>query len=475
MNVAGFIGPAYTSISRAINAQRCINLRLEIDAANGKAPISLVGLPGYRSVKNDFPSAPVRGFWRAADRIFVVVGSTLYELQAGLTHAVRGTLPSSSGIVSIADNGVHMLVVDGVGVLALTLATNDTTSAIANFPYGATHIVCVDNTMLANDPASQRFQISAVGNALSWAVLDFASAEALPDNIVALIGFNRQVYIMGSGSMQVFWDSGDSTRPFIPLEGSDLEVGCIAPRSLAKDKSFVYWLGADPHGGPQVYKAAGGTAGVISTPAMDAEMAGHGLTPAYVLEDAQAFTFRMDGHSFYVLTFPTSGKTWVWDAATEGWSEYLEWEAGEWLRHRANCTIYAFGKQLAGDFQNGKLYELSSTIYSNDGREQRALRAAAHLSQDEANLTIGNLQVVCEHGVGLTVGQGSDPKMMLRTSKDGGNNWTPEMTRPIGKTGAFKGRTRWNRPCGAARDIVFEVSISDPIKRVIVKAVINGD
>lgn len=473
VNMKELIGPAYMSISRVINAQRLINMRLEVDLANGKAPLSLVGLPGYTEVKDDFPAGEVRGFWKARERTFVVVANKLYELNADLTHTERGTLATGTGHVSIADNGLQMLVVDGVGVLGLTLVDNTTVTSITNFPYGATHIACVDNTMLAAEPGSQRFQISAVGDAYTWASIDFASAEGLPDDIVALIAFNRQVYFLGTGSLQVFWNSGDATRPFVPVEGSSLEIGCVAPYSLAKDESGVYWLGGDPRGGPRVYKSAGGQSSPVSTPAMDAAFTGSNGEPAYTLSDAFGYTFRMDGHVFYVLTFPTSDKTWLYDATTEGWSEFLEWDT-EWHRHRSNCAIYAHGRQLIGDFENGKLYELSPNVYANGSAVQRALRASAHVAKDQQMLTIGSFEAVCQQGVGLSAGQGSDPQMMLRVSKDGGNTWTGEMLRPIGKTGEFRDRARFARPVGNGRDFVFEISVSDPVKRVIVGGVING-
>lgn len=473
MNIPGFIGPAYMSVSRLINAQRCVNLRLEIDASNGKVPLSLVGLPGYKAVKTDFPAKQVRGYWKAGSRVFVAVGNAVYELFPDLTHVQRGTLPTEVGLVSFADNGIHLLAVDGTGVLALTLATNSATNAIANFPAAATHVAVIDNTFLANEGSTQRIQYSAVGNALSWDALDVISAEALPDRVVALMAFGRQLYVFGDASFQAFWNTGDANLPFAPVEGSTVEVGCVAKSSVAKDEGGVYWLGADERGGARIYKAAGGQVVPISTPAMDAAFGGSNGEPKYLLEDAVGYTFRMDGHVFYVLNFPSSNKTWLYDSTTQGWSEFLEWD-GAWTRHRSNCAIYAYGRQLIGDFENGKIYELNPNYYDNDGRTMRAMRSTAHVSQDQQMMVLGSVEVVCERGVGLTLGQGSDPQIMLRVSKDGANTWTPEMTRTMGKTGDFQSRARFARPVGAGRDFVFEFSISDPVKRVIVQGLMNG-
>jgi hypothetical protein len=185
-------------------------------------------------------------------------------------------------------------------------------------------------------------------------------------------------------------------------------------------------------------------------------------------------TFRIDGHTFYQLTFTKTSRTWVFDTQTEGWSEFLEW-GGDWERHRAECAIYANGRLLIGDRSNGKLYELRSDAYSNDGRPLRALRASAYVADGTANLTVGMFEVLCEPGVGVTTGQGQDPQMMLRVSKDGAATFSPMLTRTMGSKGQYRGRTRFARPVGNGHSFVFEVSITDPVKRVILGASINGD
>jgi hypothetical protein len=58
---------------------------------------------------------------------------------------------------------------------------------------------------------------------------------------------------------------------------------------------------------------------------------------------------------------------------------------------------------------------------------------------------------------------------MLRWSNDGGSTWSNEHWVSIGKIGKYKNRAIWRR-LGFARDRVFEVSVSDPIRTVIVSA-----
>ena len=58
---------------------------------------------------------------------------------------------------------------------------------------------------------------------------------------------------------------------------------------------------------------------------------------------------------------------------------------------------------------------------------------------------------------------------MLRWSNDGGSTWSREYWVSIGSMGRFKNRAIWRR-LGMARDRVFEVVVTDPVKAVIVSA-----
>jgi hypothetical protein len=64
---------------------------------------------------------------------------------------------------------------------------------------------------------------------------------------------------------------------------------------------------------------------------------------------------------------------------------------------------------------------------------------------------------------------GANPQAMLRWSNDGGSTWSNEHWVGIGQIGKYKNRAIWRR-LGWARDRIFEVSVSDPIRCVIVSA-----
>jgi hypothetical protein len=82
------------------------------------------------------------------------------------------------------------------------------------------------------------------------------------------------------------------------------------------------------------------------------------------------------------------------------------------------------------------------------------------------------LQLDCQSGVGLNLGQGQDPQVMLRWSDDGGHTWSNEHWISMGKIGEYGYRAIWRRlgMTTKLRDRIYEVSGTDPNKVVIVGA-----
>jgi hypothetical protein len=124
---------------------------------------------------------------------------------------------------------------------------------------------------------------------------------------------------------------------------------------------------------------------------------------------------------------------------------------------------------LVGDYQNGAIYAIDNKTYTDNGQTIRRLRRAPHLVTDFNQQYFEMLQLQFQPGTGLSTGQGADPQAMLRWSNDGGSTWSNEHWRSIGQIGKYKNRVIWRR-LGTARDRVFEVVFSDPVKAVIVSA-----
>ena len=87
---------------------------------------------------------------------------------------------------------------------------------------------------------------------------------------------------------------------------------------------------------------------------------------------------------------------------------------------------------------------------------------------------VSRFELIMQAGNGLSTGQGSDPQVMLRISRDGGQTWGQELLMGTGKIGEYRARAFVNR-LGRARNFVFELSSSDPVFTSWIMATCDAD
>jgi hypothetical protein len=463
------LGSAY--VARSVNAadNRMINLFPEIIPEGGKEPAFLNRAPGLK-LKVSVGLGPIRGLWVLGGNLYVVSGSQLYKVDSTYTVTTLGTVAGTSGPVSMADNGTQLFVACG----GPSFIYNATTNAFAqitdsDFP-GAVTVAYLDGYFVFNEPNSQKIWITSLLDGLSVDPLDFASAEGSPDGVVGIIADHREIWVFGTNSVEVWYNSGNADFPLSRIQGAYNELGCAAPYSIAKMDNGLFWLGKDARGQGIVYRANGYTGQRISTHAVEWQIQQYAN-----MSDAVGYTYQQDGHSFYVLIFPQANRTWVYDVATQAWHERAGFSAGEFTRHRSNCQAFFNGDVLVGDYENANVYTFDLDDFSDNGSIQKWLRSWRALPTGANNLkrtAQHSLQLDCETGVGLNLGQGIDPQVMLRWSDDGGHTWSSEHWTGIGKIGEYGKRAFWRRlgMTMKLRDRVYELSGTDPVKISIVGA-----
>lgn len=460
-----------TYVARSVNAAdaRMVNLFPEIIPEGGKEPAFLNRAPGLK-LEVTVGNGPVRGLWYLNNAMYVVSGSKFYKVTTSNVVQEIGSVFGDSGPVSMADNGTQLFIACN-GPSYIYNTTTDVFSRITDpdFP-GAVTVSYLDGYFVFNEPDSQKIWVTSLLDGLSVDPLDFASAEGSPDGVVGIIADHREIWVFGTNSVEVWYNSGNADFPLSRIQGAYNELGCAAPYSIAKMDNGLFWLGKDARGQGIVYRANGYTGTRISTHAVEWQIQQYDD-----LSDAIGYTYQQDGHSFYVLIFPSANATWVYDVATQAWHERAGFANGSFTRHRSNCQVFFNGKILVGDYANGNIYSFDLDDYSDNGSIQKWLRSWRALPTGQNNLkrtAQHSLQLDLETGVGLNLGQGSDPQVMLRWSDDGGHTWSNEHWVSIGKIGEYYRRAIWRRlgMTMKIRDRVYEVSGTDPVKIAIVGA-----
>ena len=494
------LGSAY--VARSINAadNRMVNLFPEIVPEAGKEPAFLNRAPGLRLLTTA-GDGPVRGLWTYGGVAYIVSGDKLYQMAGFGTPVLIGTV-SGTGPVSMADNGTQLFIACG----GPSYIYNNSTGGFGpitdpDFP-GALTVGYLDGYFVFIEPSSQKVWVTSLLDGTSIDPLEFASAEGSPDNLVSMIVDHREAWLFGTNSVEVYYDAGNADFPLQRIQGAYNEIGCAATFSVAKLDNGLFWLGADARGQGIVYRSQGYSGQRISTHAIEYAIAQYGN-----ISDAIAYTYQQEGHSFYVLTFPSANATWVYDVSTQAWHERAGFDNGSFTRHRSNCQMAYNSEVVVGDYANGNLYAFDLDVYADNGSVQKWLRSWRALATGQNNLNRTahhSLQLDCESGVGLsgpeysdptylitesgffittesgdflisyegTPTVGVDPKAMLRWSDDGGHTWSNEHWSPMGKIGVYQHRVFWRR-LGMTlklRDRVYEVSGTDPVKIAIMGA-----
>lgn len=461
----GFIGPGYLSQSPTVDVERTVNLLLtHADAGNPKTDMWFEVTPGTNSflVANDVHRPG--GAFSLNGRAFIVCGDTLSEVFADKTRKTLGTVGNDGLPVSMASNGPggNQLMVVSAGKGYIFNLSTGVFAQITDPDFFPNVGMCgfLDGYFLVNQKNTAKFQISVLEDGTSWDPLDIAQKNQTNDYILSLIvDVDRKVVrLIGSQNTEIWWDAGTATFPFEAVPNAMQSMGTIGPFAWAQPDDAVTWIGESTNGSRTAFEAGGLSAQRVSTHAVEAVWSTYSR-----VDDCYAWTCEYRGHSLSVFTFPTVDATWVYDRTEKTWFEWLYWDvvAGVYRAHLACSHMYAFNQHLVGSRLDANLHTLSSDYLSDNGAAIRRLRRSPHVESANYFLFCSELRFGFQVGVGLVSGQGSDPQIMLRISRDGGRTWGNERWRSLGKMGDYRRRVRYLAN-GGWRDGVLELTVSDP-------------
>lgn len=452
------VGPSNEGIHPKADCQRTINLYpVKIEREGEKSRWHLVGTPGtveFADVTN-----LVRGKYVYDARLFVVSGNALLELYSDGTTANWGTIGSIRGKVTIAELNGTLVIGDGSGFYSTDLSST-TISVITDAPTGR-HCESFKGRIHYLEDGSGRVFYSDLNDATTIDPLNFYTAENKPDDVLTIRATEDQIWLFGTDTIEPWYASGDATDPFLPVPGGVIHAGVLAADTVVRVDNSFFWVEKDAHGQGIVRRSQGFTPLRVSTSAVER------FTDSAT--NLTAYSYQEQGHTHVMLNADEG--TWGFDLKENEWHEraWLNQATGELERQRAEIHAFAFGKHLVSDYETGQIFEQSMSYYSDDGTPLVARRLSASTDADGRSITMDEFEMSMATGVGLSTGQGSAPLAMLRYSTDGGQTFSSELHREIGAIGKTQSRVCWTR-LGVGRDWAFEVSISDPIPRVIAGA-----
>ena len=320
----------------------------------------------------------MRGLFAQDQQVWAVAGTGLFELFATGTFVQRGTVVDDGQPATFASNGRQghqLFVVSGQAGYILDLNDNSFAQiSDPDFPSYALMGAFCDGYFLVLDGDDNSWQISALEDGTSWDGLDIAQVSTSSDRVVSLAVSHRQVWLFGTKTTQVWYNSGNADFPFEPISGVFIEQGILAPWSVAPIADTLFWMGWDVRGAGIVTMANGYTPARVSTAAVEDVLRHYASLQAQsALSDVIAWAYQEDGHAFYVLYLPQgplSGSgidytSWVYDVTEQAWHERARWNdtTHAWEPAVARCHAFMWGLHLVGDRARGTVYVQALDVY----------------------------------------------------------------------------------------------------------------
>lgn len=328
----------------------------------------LVQRPGLQAFINLGISAPIDAlyWWEEAQLGIIVADGKVYRITD-----VNGSTTQYTGSVTInknrpmtfASDGTNLYLGHGSNIIHWTATGNLTQMADPDAPTQVSHVAFLDQYILANvSSTAAQFQISEVGDGLSWRAVDSFTAESGPDKLRALHSALGEIVLLGTDTVE-YW-ANDGVSPFSVIKGATLPVGAAAGHTFVEFNRNLLWFSNQRR--LLLTEPGKRNPTEVSLP-MNRE-----FDSLSDVSDAHGFIANIDGLPLYVLTFPTDDRTFVYNIDKK---EFIEWDyfdninavSHRWL---GNTYMYArsYNQYLVGSrLSNGVVYKASRNINTDDG------------------------------------------------------------------------------------------------------------
>jgi hypothetical protein len=471
------LGGAYEGISTNTSSQEAINFFYEPPAPGEGHLGAMIPVHGATLFDTLANAGDIRGmiYEPQGQLLYVVSDNDLYSVTSGAVETARDVLATTSGRVSMALNPLarEIVTVDGNTGYHYEIGTTTATDiSDADFPDTATSVDYCNGRFLVNDPTTNgKFWWSDINDGTAWDAASFSTAQSLTSPVFRiLVDKTDSIYLFGRENSEVWYNSSDPDLVFERVES--IECGIEGAFTACLFDNTVAWLSRTKRGGLQAVKAGGGYQPVVfSTPEITRKWEGYST-----VDDAFAYSMQIDGHEFYVITFPTANATWAYDAVTQLWHRRsAAFSGGSPTREKANCHAYcggwSGGTHILGDFnETGKLFAVSTSVYTFDSANmERRATGPALAAMNESRLRFSEVQVDIEEGIADAGDSGNDDELTLYWSKDGGHTYTTGVQLNLGVGASTGYATRlMQRKLGYGRNWIFRI-YSDTPRKLIVK------
>jgi hypothetical protein len=427
------------------------------------------------------------------DRLYAVGRGALWRINSkGIANELAEI--DDTGPVSFSGNGADVTISSGGNYYVLRDNIIQSPGDGAFVSVGS--IGFLDQYTLLTQRGGNKWEWTALANAVDRDALNFGTCEADNDNVLRVMTYGPYVFLFNERTIEIWYNTGEGDEnAFRRLGGGVIDVGLLAPELVAKHSGGLFFVGDDR----VAYLTSGTGVTPISHPGLERAMEVRDPTHCFYYEDR--------GHKFCCIRFEHR-PAWCYDITTGFWHErssgvdHGPWEVistaqayGKWFSATEHGGIFAMERTNADSktplrrtaisrpfYQDGERFRVQMLeILGKFGAESIPRFKSAYLS------TVGSIGAYSDgYDEGHYIDRDGDPELiyaqeveapialmasgfydeppqiMLRISKDGGVTWGLEKWRTIGNDGERRARAVY-RGLGQFRNMAIEVNMTDPV------------
>ena len=368
--------------------------------------------------------------------LYRVMGSKLVRIDAlGTVHVIGDV--GLGGYVTF-DYSFDQLAVASGGKLyysngtTLTQVTDPDLGVVVDFCWVDGYFMTTDGEFLIVTELNDPTQVNP---------LKYASSEADPDPVVALVKVRNEVTALNRYTIEVFDNVGGVGFPFQRIEGAQIMKGCVGTFACCAYQESIAFLGGGRNEAPGIYIGANAVANKISTQEIDELLAMYTETQ---LAGAKLEARNDRAHQCLYVHLPD--RTLVFDAeaskalgapvwfvltsALQGFGEY-----------RARNFVWAYDRWSVGDPQSSAFGYFEHDVSTHWGQRVRWEFSTPIIYNESAGAIFNELELVALPG---SVPFGTDPTISTSYSLDG-VSWSIDHFVRVGQWGNRRHRIAWRR------------------------------
>lgn len=418
-------------------------------------------VPGLREISTSASYVGCRGVLAYNGTLIVARGSRLSQIipiAGAYSEIDLGALPGTGPVFFARNNKSPtpdiVAVSDSVAYL---ISLSSPPSAYPDSDVGSPNSVASIAGYFIFSYGDGRMSASSL-NDTAVSTLDYATAETRPDGLLRVVQIERDILAFGVTSYEIWTNTGEPVG--FPLSYRDtLDVGLASPTGVA---------GFEAEGaGQTLFVASDNTVRLlngyqpqrVSTHVIERRIEAIGDK-----SELRAHFYMHSGHPVWALT--SSEWTLCYDIVSGSWYERKSYGRDNW---RGAYTTKVFGGWACGDAVSGQVYLIDESYHKEANDPLVFEVSSATMSGFPTRARWSSLDIDIMIGVGVAGRDApieTDPKCVVRLSRDGGATFGAGLTRSIGEQGEYGRNVRFTgADLGSVsqKGAQIKVSVSDPV------------